>query len=356
MLVSKGASSNYRCPGLLICCPRIPTISKQSLAQPSLYSQGEVAKGSGALSLSVDSKQASLTSDLLLREGTIQLAAPVEAHLTLTEELGKMILSQMNPLLITAVRGENPIRLRIEQEGFSIPLFNWSNWLEGIHIEQAQVDLGKIWLKNRGRLRRFFSLFKRPQLNQEKEILAWSTPLYLNVKEGIVNYQRMDTVIGTSFQLASWGRLDLLNKRIDFTAGVPGYSLRKVLGISGLPDDHYLLIPIRGPLGHVRIDWAKAGARLASLFTQREGETGRLLGDLLGILTREKREQERVPSPTTTPFPWEGDPLYHFPSQSEDKAEPTPKKRAIKAIEKGIKKIKTKSLLKKRKRSSGSHN
>lgn len=265
-----------------------------------------------------------------IADGALTLTAPLEAKITVTPAVGAHVLADFNPLFANTVRSDQPITLRIDPQGFRL-----TPQVSGLQIGRAALNPGKLWVKNTGSIRQLFSLFKHSQLNEQKEVQVWSTPIYFSAKNGLLSYHRADILIGTSLQLAFWGRANLNNNALSMTLAIPGYTLRKILGIKDIPNDRYLLIPVRGTLDTPKVDYSTATPRIAALLARKEGAAGKALGAIIeaaaGPLTTD------VPPPNTQPFPWANDPTYRAPPA--EKPTTDAKKEAAKKAGKQLKKL-----------------
>jgi AsmA family len=290
----------------------------------------------GPVTLSLNSQNTHANLKGRITGETLTLSAPLNASITITPEIGHYFLSDFNPLLVSAVRGENPVTLRIEPDGFAA-----TRHINGLQIGHASLDLGKLWIKNSGSVRELLGLFKRSQLNEQKEVLVWATPIFFSAKDGALSYQRADMVIGTSIQVAFWGTADLVSNALRMTLAIPGYSLRKVLGLPDVPNDRYLIIPVRGNVDDAKIDYATAVPRIAALLARKEGTTGQIAGALLETAVGSLAGQDKVPPPTTQPYPWANDPAYRFPPATSEPQKPKEalKKEAAKQAGKQLKKL-----------------
>ncbi len=257
----------------------------------------------GPFALNLSSKQTTLTLKGLISNESLRLTEPLDLSAKVTPEIGKTILKTLNPLFVTALRSDQPIHIHIDDKGFSFPLFPYNP--AELQVGHASIDLGKIWVQNRGPVNSLLKLFKREQLTENKELAVWSTPAHLSIHNGIVNHQRMDTRIGTTLQVALWGTANVPTHTVNMTLGIPGQSLRKILGISDIPDDYYLLIPVRGTPLNPTVDWATGATRASSLLARKAGKTGKTIGAVLEAATGQLKGQKDVPPPTTKPFSWE---------------------------------------------------
>jgi hypothetical protein len=159
-------------------------------------------------------------------------------------------------------------------------------------------------VKNRGPVNVLLGLFKNSPLNSQEELQLWTTPVYLTIHNGVVNYERSDMLIGHNLQTAFWGRINLYNKNLNMTIAIPGWSLRRLLGVFDM-EDYYLLIPVKGKIPKVSVDWSKASARIAALLARKEPTAGQLIGGVIDVISGHAEEQKKVPPPTTDPLPWQ---------------------------------------------------
>ncbi len=318
----------------LLLIPGLPHRSDQIRAllgnQVDADATIKLQKMKGPVQLSLTSGNTHAEIRAQLEEEALTLTAPLQASITVTPDIGTHVLADFNPLFVNAVRSEQPITLRIEPQGFRL-----TRQASGLQIGRATLDPGKLWVTNTGSIQQLFGLFKRSQLNEQKEVLVWSTPIHFSAQDGLLRYQRADMVIGTSLQVAFWGSANLTTNALRMTLAIPGYSLRKLLGLPDIPDDRYLLIPVRGTLDDAKIDYTAALPRIAALLARKEGSTGKVLGALIetaaGSLTTD------VPPPTTQPYPWASDPTYRF--APAEKPPTDVKKEAAKEAGKQLKKL-----------------
>ncbi|MCE5294333.1 MAG: hypothetical protein LLF94_06935 [Chlamydiales bacterium] len=240
--------------------------------------------------------------DCLLTEGTLTLKKPITAEYTLTPEGGKVLLKDVNPLLATAARSESPIKLTIDSNGFSVPLKPFSN--STMQIKNIKIEPGILSCKNSGMLSLLVNLLKVDASGSD-EIPLWFTPIYIDVKDGIVTCKRADTLLANAFPIATWGQINLVKNSIDMTLGLSGTAIAQAFGIARLDPGYMVQIPIHGPTQSPKIDSALATTKITALkLQQTSSKSTSLIGGLLEVATQAMEKDAPVPAPTTHPLPW----------------------------------------------------
>lgn len=241
---------------------------------------------------------------LLLKKGTLLLEKPLTAEYTLTPEAGEVLLKDVNPLLVTAARSNAPIKLWIDSHDFFIPLKPFS--LKEMRIRNIKIEPGVLTCKNGGMLSLLVTLLK-VDASSSKEVNLWFTPIYIEVKNGIVTCKRSDALLADAFPIATWGKIDLNSNKVDMTLGLSGQAISRAFDIATIDPEHLVQIPIHGPTQSPKIDTVRATAKITALkMQQNRSNTTALLGGLLEVATSVGEKDEAPPVPTTYPFPWQG--------------------------------------------------
>lgn len=295
---------------LLFPYPAVPALFGNRI-DATLNANITQSQGPVDLHITSDFSQAAMAGKL--NAGTLSLRETMEVTATVTPALGEAVLQFVNPFLLTSLRAESPIRFRVEPQGFSLSVAPFQPGT--LHMSQASAEFGKIWVKNSGPVNLLLNMFKNPQLTNQQELQVWSTPVFVTSTNGVVHYARTDTMIGTDIQAAFWGRVNLWNRRASLNFAIPGWSLRKLVGVSDIPDSYYLVIPAGGTLPTIKVDFDKVAPRVAGLLARKVVTGGPIIHGVLDLLSGHAKEQENVPPPTTQPFPWANDPRYVGPSQ-----------------------------------------
>lgn len=276
-------------------------------------------EGKGPLDFEVSAQKARAQVQGYLQNRELRLVNPFVGAAQITPEFGALILQALNPLLVSTLRSEDWANLRIEPDGFSLPILPLD--LNRLSIGSGQLDLGKLWLANRDTVAILLSLFPASHASGEREIRVWTTPVPFRAAAGVVSIDRADILLDRTLQVACWGGVDLGQNRVKLTLAVPGYSLRKVLGLKGIPDDEYLLLPVRGSLQESKIDYAPAAAGVAAIVAKAQGKVaGALTGAAIDLLSGAAKKKQNIPPPTMQPFPWAGEvrwPPYELPEEKK---------------------------------------
>jgi hypothetical protein len=254
----------------------------------------------GALEANVRSQHLQATLSSVIKEGVLRLNQPAIIHLTVTPEAGNMLFQGVNPSIATAIFVKEPIVVTIDDKGFAFPIHPFSK--QAITMNKIRVDLGQMEVKKGGILEVISTLLS---LQSGNNMQLWFTPLYLEIRNGIVTCKRVDALLDNQLQIASWGTVDTVNDRVDMVVGILGEGLRRSLYLQTLSSSYVLQLPIRGKMATASIDKTRAAAKIASL-RMREGvtQTQTILGGILGVVATVGEEESPVPEPTTHPFPW----------------------------------------------------
>ncbi len=237
-----------------------------------------------------------------LADGALTLTKPITAEYTLTPEAGEVLLKDVNPLLVTAASTEKPIKLTIDSDGFYIPIKHFAK--DTINIKNIKLEPGVLTCKNGGMLSLLVSLLK-VDLSSSDQVTLWFTPLYVQVKNGIVDCKRTDALLASAFPIATWGKIDLVNDKLDMTLGLSGKAISRGFGIASLDPNYMVQIPIRGSTQSPKIDSGLATTKITALkLQQTKSKSTSLIGGLLEVATTIVEKDAPVPSPTTIPFPW----------------------------------------------------
>jgi len=295
-----------------------------------------LAEGNRRYTLKADAANAGLNVPFTLRDDAVLLTGPAAARFSLTEQLSTTLIS--HPLLRHAIRSIEPAELTVQPDGFRLPLAlltgdpaQQRHALAELRVDHATLNPRKLIVKNAGVIRTFAELPRTIgrvarlgvgellQTLGRDELRAWFTPVQLTIRDGVAEYSRMDMLLGDDYQIATWGSLDLVERRGRMIIGPTRHAMREIYGITGLSDDpHYVdQFLMDGRFEDMGIDRQELFARLTLLTVggtaaQVGGEeVGGLVGDIIGglgqldrALNKEKRELE-PPPPPYDPLPWQ---------------------------------------------------
>ncbi|MGM0440756.1 MAG: hypothetical protein ACQEP8_06570 [Chlamydiota bacterium] len=264
----------------------------------------ELNRMEGNLQLDFQSSKSQLHINSQLADHKISLKEALMAQIKVSPELGDLFLSNINPLLISAINSENPITLKIEPQGFIIPLAPFN--MQEVQVKQGQLNLGKLNLKNQGPLGLLIGFLKFQRIHNQDNINLWFTPLDFEINNGLAHYERMDGLVADEFRIATWGNVDLKTNVIDMRLGLPAETLNKAFELPKLSKDYMMQIPMKTIEGSVKIDWSSASKRLGILLAkQKGGDIGRVLGGVFESVNDTAQEDQQPVPPLKYPLPWE---------------------------------------------------
>ncbi len=266
--------------------------------------EGKISSGlNGNVKLTTRAERFHANADVKLQAGTVTINSPLEVFFSISPELGKSLLLKANPLLASAVRSKSEIKLRIEPEGFRLPLSPFN--IQTIQCRKAILDLGQIKVKSGGILETILVLL-RGDVGSKGEFDLWCTPIYLDMNGGVINCSRADFLVGNKIHLCTWGTINLSQDKLNLFVGIPSKTLEKSLLVYGLPKDFVMQIPITGSPSSPYIDQVRATAKIAGLGVQ--GKTldpaVSIIGGLVYAAAAYTEKEGKVPPLTTNPLPW----------------------------------------------------
>ncbi len=255
----------------------------------------------GPIQLAINGTIGKLSLDGYLSQGILTLQSPLSAEFSITPTLQDSILDELLPFLNSAYSSEEPIRITINQNGFSYPL--WSQDPYQFSVGAMRIDLGKMYFKNDYQIAQILNILKYS--TDMNLISVWFTPLYLSYESGVANIDRIDMLVADRYPVAVWGKVNFYDDYINMKIGLGGLTLRQAFGLKGVPKDYYLQLSMKGSLSDPSINSNKASTKIAAFIAQlRGGPQGVIVGGLMDLLGG-TLGQKPIPKPTTQPFPWE---------------------------------------------------
>ncbi len=264
----------------------------------------DVRQGSGPVVANITAEHSKFDFNGRISNHILTLSKPMTGEIEVTPELSRTVLKNINPLLVTAVKGEQPVRLTVETHGVRIPTQSWD--VSQLSIGKATVEVGKVTLTNGGPLALIVGILQSGRLSGRDTMQSWFTPQYITIQNGQLTAERMDMLIADNFHLATWGNIDLPGDQIKMTLGIPAHTLAQNFGLKGMNPSHMMQVPIKGTLTNPKINVGKAVARIAAMRAgQSSGESGQILGGIFGMIGGGGAISDGpAPPPTTNPLPW----------------------------------------------------
>jgi hypothetical protein len=298
-----------------------------------------IQESTGPVSLTVNSPSTRISLDGQLQSGVLTLNQPFFAQVTMTEGISRLFLKGVNPLSISAIRSEGPMTLNVDKQGFSLPILPWN--IGNAKIPHMRIEVGRLVCRNQGNIHTAIGLLKLGQFSNSKDLNLWFAPMDLSLANGIIECERTEILVADSIEIATWGQVNLLKNWVDAVLGLTAQALSKAFGITGLPENYVLQIPMKGPIDNVEIDTKKATAKVALLLAAQNasaagsmigGQAGGIVGGLIGQIAKLPDANSSAP-PAKHPFPWEQQ------SPSPNRAPPKKRKNAIKPGDKPLKQL-----------------
>lgn len=269
-------------------------------ANGSLQVDGEKA----LLNLSLSSPNSHLEAVATLDGKMIRLEKPLSASFKLTPALSQTLVKEINPLFLTAVRSQSPVRLDISSENFELPYDPFV--FEQLRIESATLDMGRVVVRKGASLQSLLQLLQSRKMGKSEEMNAWFTPVSFQVQDGTLYTGRLDALLADSIHICSWGKVNLLNEKLNMYLGLPADTLNRSFGITGLSSDYVLKIPLRGTISNPDLQSGQAVAQIASMAATQKlpiPKVGKMFEAITKTASQLKNDKD-VP-PAKRPFPWE---------------------------------------------------
>ena len=264
---------------------------------------GEIQGGTGPFKVDVKASNFKTTLPLYLAQDAIYLQEDVQAEITLTDEVSRTLLADINPLLITGAMSDHPIYAHVQADGFVLPIRPYS--LKNVQIQNAVLNIGKIQVRNGDRIQDLLSFLKAKGKEEDPTMEAWFTPIFFQQQNGVVRYERFDVLLDQKVHMALWGGVNLLNQEVRMTLAFSPSTLHSYFGISGLSKKDMFQVKMRGTTDNLDLDWSGASTRIGLIIARGStGQIGNIIGGILEGIVKILGDQP-APPPTTSPLPWE---------------------------------------------------
>ncbi|MCB1137039.1 MAG: hypothetical protein KDK78_12285, partial [Chlamydiia bacterium] len=216
------------------------------------YVQADLDRMAGPITAKLDSSHTKGDLEAELIDGALLLKNDLEFAIDVTPDTGEQILRYFNPLLITAIKADKPLEVRVTAKGFKLPVIPLD--IAGAQFADATVSIGKVTMRNDGPMGSLVKVLQLTRFTDSKDLEVWFTPLYLAMEDGVLTVKRVDFLVADHFHMATWGKMDLAKDRLGLVAGLSGDTLRSAFKIKGLPDTYVLQISLKGNFSKPKID------------------------------------------------------------------------------------------------------
>jgi hypothetical protein len=300
----------------------VPVVLIQALTSP--FSSLEIEKVLGHemnMNLQLDAKKAfkelylevqSPYTSFVINGNIVQdkliLKTPIIGKLSFTKSFIADLLQDTD---IDFINSRQPASFKISDQGFICPLSNIS--LESLYIDYFSLDLGQVYVRNRGNLKNLESFFKK---RMDSKLQLWFAPIEGSLKGGLLKLDRTEILLDETYPLAFWGKVSFPKHFVDMTIGLTAKSLKTALGISKLPESFVLTVPLNGPFGDVKLQKSDALAKIAILIAHGQKFNG-TFGAMADIFNQLMNDQSKIPK-AKRPSPWEKPTSFNMEIEKPD--------------------------------------
>jgi hypothetical protein len=305
-------------------------------SQVNLTASATLSHWNGPVKLQLNSPNIRTSLNGSIANGLLHLNEALHMQMTLTPDLSRVLLNSVNPLSLSAITAEAPITLEIPAQGFSYPIYPSTDAL--INIPSGRLELGKLYCHNEGNVNITLGLLKLSQFSQNQNLELWFAPLDFHIVNGVMECERTEILIANTYQVCIWGDLNFVKRKVDMVLGLTASCLKTAFGITNLPDDYVLQIPMTGSFDNVKINTTKATAKIAALLLWQQkavsgafgkSSAGAVLGQFMSKLGPLPDGNSKAPPPKR-PFPWEsGEQKASSKKKKTSEAEPPTKKKKL---------------------------
>jgi hypothetical protein len=251
----------------------------------------------------------------------------------LSSELSKMLFAK-KPLGIEKMASDQLIAFRLKQNGTKFSLFPFKT--TDLSFDDCRVDLGKIQLVADDIVPQVLAILKA---SPSKNVSIWFQPIKISSRNGFLMVDRFDFLLQDRFQIALWGQVDLNKEILGLVLGLPSLTLQRAFGITGLPSDYVVQVPISGSFENVEIDSKGAATKIAVILALQKGgdlverfggKQGGAIGGMMKSLSRLPDFDKKAPA-ANTPFPWD--------THKEKSDEPKQRKKKVSSKDSPVKQL-----------------
>lgn len=291
-------------------------------------------QGNGPFNIKIQGVNGNLETSGKLNEQLISLDTPLQFQTDPNSVECKRVLSEFIPIFSHIMHADEPLKVTLSPDGFSIPLQD-GNILNRISFKQGVASIGKTHFDKQGKIAQLLTLLNT---SYQGTLSIWLTPLYFQAELGNFSLLRSDLLLDDAYHLAIWGDVFYPKDQLKMFLGIDGQALQKAWGISDLPSDQFLVVPVKGSLSSPSLDSAKIIAQFSAWKLQAQGNTlTSILGGALQAASGNGWRGEKIPPPTTQPFPWEGMVTNRIDTDQTQEIEEEEKKDEKKNVKKLIK-------------------
>ncbi len=252
----------------------------------------------GAVLFTLRSRDLQADAPLQIDENNqVTLKEDFTAQLMLNEEAARTVLGKVHPAVADVIASNKPVKLLIRQEGFQVPLKDFS--FDKVRAKGV-LDLGELKMTRRGWMTKLMDTiathFGRPQ-HEGTDYVAQFTPANFVVANGRVRTDEMWMTSG-NLAIGFQGKADVPGDQYDFQMGILGATLISHVSAIGkvYQPGQVLTIPLKGTLNHPVPDIKPVLIALAKQIGMDQlqdqgGDVGKIIGGIGQILNERDKEK-----------------------------------------------------------------
>ncbi len=259
----------------------------------------KINKLNGPIELNIHSKNMETKLQANLSKGNLSLQTPFQGSMIVNQELSALILGKVNPFLSSAVSADQKLTWELSPQNFHLSLIPLS--LESAQIGTFTVHPGKMLLEDTGLLKALLN-FLKVRVNSDKKINAWFSPVKISMDKGIMTCERSDILLNESMHIATWGTINLINKKVDLVLGISTKTLSQIYPQVENLKSEFFLLAIGGTIDKAQIDWKRAAAEMATLLASKNAPIN--IGGLLRLFDKDNKQINQPIPQIQSPLPW----------------------------------------------------
>lgn len=323
-------------------------------ASANAHVKTQLTKMQGPIDIVIDSTNLKASFPARIEGDNLLLTGNGAAELMVTEEMTDKLVDV--PVLKEAVKSVEPVRLALDKTNFSVPIRNNTTPdgkydLSKVNIDRGSLSLGRLLVRNNTEGIMGSMINIAVQLGtvgglgfdpKDKTIPAWFGAMDFSFYKGALVMNRTDVLLGRDYQIATWGKVDIVGNYGTLYLGITERALRRVYAIRAFVDspDYAETFEMKGPLDKIGPNKPEMIARLTFLTSagvasnvggKATGKTvdtifksAATIGAIIDATKNKDKKQMGTAAPKAKrPFPWDADPNFADPGPNPKNAQQT---------------------------------
>ena len=271
--------------------------------------QGSLHDGTGPLSMKLHSQNVQFSFEGQLTSGILTLKENLMMQVALNNKTSQVLKQKHSDHPLLSLSADHPLTVEISAQGFSVPVFPLQ--ISDMNIAQARINPGKVYCENTGNVNLMLGILKSKKASQSDKLELWFAPIDLSVNRGLMNIERTEVLVASTYDIALWGKINFPGDRVNMILGLTAQCLEAAFSIKGLPNDYVLQIPVTGTLKKVTVDKGSATSQIVALTLWQSKHLADsassgipIIGGLINQVLAPPGSSKSAPKPKK-PFPWQ---------------------------------------------------